>query len=289
MEINGINYVTRTGGEPHVAGGFEIIKVSRNGDSVHVSYHTPCYRCDGKGKVRGFEHVANGVCFKCEGHTTYRIHDRLYTPARIVELDAAQEAKARKARDEAEALFNESLQILEGEVPGLTAAVAFIDVAYDDIPEHGPWLRVWRPLQTALSVVGNGRSFNGFTRKQAKAVVELAQRICDSTAQIAAEVDGEEAAVASGIEVGPGRYEIRAAVVGFKEVPGFGYHAAPVTKVVLKDRDGRKFYGTLPSSISDAQRGDEVSVVATVTPSGDDPLFGFFKRPTKGQITNRAA
>ena len=26
-----------------------------------------CGRCDGKGKVRGFEHVAEGVCFGCKG------------------------------------------------------------------------------------------------------------------------------------------------------------------------------------------------------------------------------
>lgn len=26
-----------------------------------------CGRCDGKGKVRGFSHVANGTCFACAG------------------------------------------------------------------------------------------------------------------------------------------------------------------------------------------------------------------------------
>ena len=27
----------------------------------------PCTKCAGTGKISGFEHVANGVCFKCGG------------------------------------------------------------------------------------------------------------------------------------------------------------------------------------------------------------------------------
>lgn len=27
----------------------------------------PCGRCGGSGKIRGYEHVAGGICFRCSG------------------------------------------------------------------------------------------------------------------------------------------------------------------------------------------------------------------------------
>lgn len=27
----------------------------------------PCFKCNGKGRIRGFEHIAEGVCFQCSG------------------------------------------------------------------------------------------------------------------------------------------------------------------------------------------------------------------------------
>lgn len=37
----------------------------------------PCFKCDGKGKVHGFSHIANGVCFQCGGVGTLRVRGKI--------------------------------------------------------------------------------------------------------------------------------------------------------------------------------------------------------------------
>jgi hypothetical protein len=74
-----------------------------------------------------------------------------------------------------------------------------------------------------------------------------------------------------------------------KDTP-FGW----VTKIVIKDDRGFKVYGTEPASLTaalDAQENEDphadpvcVSLVATVKASPDDPTFGFFSRPVKGEL-----
>lgn len=55
-------------------------------------------------------------------------------------------------------------------------------------------------------------------------------------------------------------------------------------KMIVKLTDGNKVWGTVPSAISDAEVGDTVTFLATVTKSDKDDHFGFFKRPTKAGI-----
>lgn len=66
-------------------------------------------------------------------------------------------------------------------------------------------------------------------------------------------------------------------------------------KLVVKDDRGFKVYGTCPSAVLNSGvlganddvsllKGRHISFVATVTTSGDDPTFGFFKRPSQGAL-----
>jgi hypothetical protein len=66
-----------------------------------------------------------------------------------------------------------------------------------------------------------------------------------------------------------------------------------VTKMLVKDDRGFKVFGTVPQAIWDAAyeldievKGQRVQFTATVEASKDDNKFGFFKRPTKSQLTN---
>lgn len=54
-------------------------------------------------------------------------------------------------------------------------------------------------------------------------------------------------------------------------------------KMLLLADDGWKVWGTVPSSL-DLGQGARVRFTATVKPSGDDPTFGFFSRPTKAEL-----
>lgn len=56
-----------------------------------------------------------------------------------------------------------------------------------------------------------------------------------------------------------------------------------VKMLVILDNE-QKLWGTLPTTLADAEEGDRVSFTANVMASEDDPVFGFFSRPRKGKI-----
>lgn len=82
-----------------------------------------------------------------------------------------------------------------------------------------------------------------------------------------------------------GRREITGIVVHTKWSEDRGYGSQP--KMVVKQADGNKVFGTVPEAAFTAERasldqlkGMEVSFKATVERSNDDEHFGFYKRPT---------
>jgi hypothetical protein len=59
-------------------------------------------------------------------------------------------------------------------------------------------------------------------------------------------------------------------------------------KFLVKSDDGFKAWSTIPSSMGTVERGDRVSFVAKITPSNDDPCFGFCSRPSKGTVVQES-
>ncbi|MEK0324668.1 MAG: hypothetical protein QQN63_03095 [Nitrosopumilus sp.] len=85
-----------------------------------------------------------------------------------------------------------------------------------------------------------------------------------------------------------GRMVMTGTILGFKVVDGYGYGES-VIKMIVRDDRNFKVYGTLPSSIYDAEKGQRVTFTAAVEVSNDDNTFGFFKRPTKATILEGVA
>ena len=86
------------------------------------------------------------------------------------------------------------------------------------------------------------------------------------------------AAVASGLRAPEGRVAVEGAVVSTKWVESdFG----GAYKALVDFGNGTRAYGTLPSSSDQVERGSRVSFTATFEVSAKDPLFAFYKRPTK--------
>ena len=78
-----------------------------------------------------------------------------------------------------------------------------------------------------------------------------------------------------------GRINITGVVLSIKEKSSkFG----TVWKMLIKTEQGYLVWGTLPTSIHIAEKGDEVSLTASVEPSDNDNKFGFFKRPTQAVL-----
>lgn len=107
----------------------------------------------------------------------------------------------------------------------------------------------------------------------------LVSRI-EREAAIAAEREAERAAAAP-VPVTDKRIPIEGDVLSTKVVEtDFGY----VTKVLVRAADGWKVYGSAPVKGVDLKHGDRVRFMARVAVSDDDPKFGFFSRPTQGEV-----
>jgi hypothetical protein len=132
--------------------------------------------------------------------------------------------------------------------------------------------------------------------RQIAASVTAIERTQKRDADRAAADAVKAAAIADGVAVTEGRQAIRGVIVGVKEEPDrFSYSRdAYITKITVACADGTRLYGTFPRDLEpewtheiadayvgwgDRMKGQRVTFVATVQPSKNDPLFGYFKRP----------
>lgn len=67
-----------------------------------------------------------------------------------------------------------------------------------------------------------------------------------------------------------------------------GYHPGTSVLKMLVECEGFKLWGTLPTSLYGAERGDMIAFTATVEQSRNDESFGIFKRPTKARVLTKA-
>lgn len=78
-----------------------------------------------------------------------------------------------------------------------------------------------------------------------------------------------------------GRVTLTGEVLGVKCVESeWGYQ----TKVLVRDDRGFKLWGTYPTTGEFYDKGARIRFTARVERSKDDPAFGFFSRPTKGEL-----
>lgn len=221
-----------------------------------------CGRCGGRGVMVEYSSTYNGVCFECHGTGwTATTEDRLVNryAARIRrERKAEREAPARAAAEQAAAL----------------AAAAEVET----------WKAANRELVADLAAAADDGV--GFA-------VEMMDRLADGRTL----TDGQRAAAARLVEdrraavpVVEGRGVITGHVVSAREqVSSYGHRSTYTTRITVKDDRGFTVWGTLSSAMDDGRsldewRGQRVTFTATVEASDRDATFGFFKRPTRGEL-----
>jgi hypothetical protein len=92
------------------------------------------------------------------------------------------------------------------------------------------------------------------------------------------EIEAQRAAERAAAKDCPtGRVTVTGKIVSVKVVEGF---YGTQIKMVLKSDEGFVVYATVPSSIFEPKKDMKITIKATLTPSDDDPKFGFGKRPT---------
>lgn len=90
------------------------------------------------------------------------------------------------------------------------------------------------------------------------------------------------------VDAPSGRVTIQGKAVHFKEQ--YSDYGVTVKMMVIVTVDGGQWKGwvSVPSSISEVERGDTVELTAAWTPSNDDASFAFGSRPTKASILTKA-
>jgi len=102
-------------------------------------------------------------------------------------------------------------------------------------------------------------------------------------AEIAAQRAAEQEAAAP-VPVTDERVEVVAEIVSTRVEEGpYG----TVAKALFRHATGYKLWGTLPTAIAAAQRGDTVKLTARITVSDRDPKFGFINRPSKASFVEK--
>lgn len=249
-------YLTATGRE----GILSYLVETETGPALRFSAR--CGRCGGSG--RGPWIQDGGVCYECRGADTRN-------RTRTVSLKAYAQGERRRdtaaAKRQADRQAAAEFQRAAGEAflaarPELAAALKVESPLLADLAER---LARWGSLSDAQ--------------------VALALRVAG---ELKARQDAPKAACPTG------RFELAGEVVSVKwRDSGFGGAWKVTVKVSTPEGEWRT-WGTLPAALLDAARaegltaeglrGRAVRFTATVEPSDDDPNFGFFQRPTKGEL-----
>jgi hypothetical protein len=118
------------------------------------------------------------------------------------------------------------------------------------------------------------------SEKQVALVFKIAQQEAERAVRRAEQEAQAKALADAGVRVPVGRVDIVGKVLSTKGVDSaYGY----VVKMLVQSDAGWKVWGTMPRSL-DAQIGDRVTFKASITQSDDDPVFGFFSRPTNAAV-----
>ena len=84
-----------------------------------------------------------------------------------------------------------------------------------------------------------------------------------------------------------GKREVEGKIISFKSPDA--YSQFPTTKMLVEMKDGTRVFGSLPSKLSECDKGDIVKFTATVKVSKNDHSFGFYSRPMKPKIVKKSS
>lgn len=195
---------------------------------------------------------------------------------RIVRKRVAKEDKERNGREKLLAEFPELTKLTD------------VDWYFAD-NESG--------LGSFMSDMKHALSKGEMSGRQVEATLRAIEKIDARRAREAKWKAEREAAVdkatQDGVRVKAGRYVFEGSIISVREDDDpFSYSGGTKIKILVLADDQRKLWGTLPSKLrvlfnqddngSDSYKGRRITFTATVKPSDDDPLFGFFSRPVKG-------
>jgi hypothetical protein len=226
-------------------------------------------------------HEHGGTCHVCGAAAMYvaKFHHRPTNTYICTGMDCAEKVHVGDAAAfrRFHATVRSQLEAVAGKRKAqATLAQAGMSAAWD-VYTSTPWAAFEE--QTIGDIVGKLIKYGSISDKQ----MAFVGRLLTAKANRAVQAAERAAATAAAAPCPAGRQTVEGKVLSIKgQDTAFGY----VTKMLVQHADGWKVWGTVAAAISAVEKGQTVRFVAEVTPSQDDPKFGFFARPSKAVIMN---
>lgn len=174
-----------------------------------------------------------------------------------------------------------------GDYRDVTGSIACPGRKRDDYTNHTVFARD----SFIEDVARKGRRYGSSSDRQIEAVIRAhakgLEREAEKARRAAADADAESCP--------EGKHTITGTVLSsdYRENT-FSHYGEQIPKMLVRDDRGFKVWGTVPASILRIEKdghvmeelpnkGERVTFTATIEPSKDDRLFGFFKRPSKAE------
>ena len=249
-------------------------------EDAELLSESPCSRCGGDGGFEYYGHIDGGVCFRCQGDSSWR--ERWYVSDARAEAKRNVNATNKFRREQAKADLKwtegiAELTAVRAEWGTLTRDEGILDYNSDDCNEF---------VVKLAGLIEQGKTL---TERQVQAGADAIDRY-NRQGEIEAAKAAAKAAVPA---IESGRVTLTGVVKAHKlQENQFG----DTWKMIVEDAEGRRYWGTIPRSIWDAMEakglgydldklhGETVTMTATVEVSHDDHTFGFYSRPTKATI-----
>lgn len=136
--------------------------------------------------------------------------------------------------------------------------------------------------RTISDMMANLIKYGSWSEKQVKYIRSLVERFTNFDPKALAKAEKVRKITLAGIKVRDGRQIIEGNIKSIKEADA--YSRFPARKMLVLREDGWKFWGSVPSALTDREVkvGDKVSLSATIKVK--DVGFGFFSRPSKATV-----
>ena len=241
---------------------------------------TICGRCNGTGIYSHY----HGICFACNGNKGKFKGVKLYTQEELKKKEKKAEEKKQAKELAWDQSVRNSLKEINQTVEGFSLAymkAKIISSSGHKLPYNSP--AQINDIKNLSDIVNKN---NHWSVPKAEFLMALVERIGEREKRIKEDDRiAKEALNDRSKWITEGRRDIDGTIISIKEKFN-NYNGGIDLKCLVKCDNGQKFYGTLPKERNDADLkvGDKIHFMGTVTPSTDDKLFGFYKRPSKADI-----
>ena len=243
---------------------------------------------------RGFRFDASsGQCAHCGHALRYAaLMTRVLPDGRKVMVDIGEQCLDNRFdldRDEFQRLrkaasLNSKRRAASAMFTELAADHAWIAWALDaDLSAIGGATRQWESVEILGDLLEKARRYGSLSDKQHAFGERLVGRLTEAMARLEQRKSEDQALIDSGVALPIGRVEIEGEILSLKVVESMYGEAL---KCLVRADAGWRVWGTVPRALAGAvERGDRVAFTATIAASDDDPLFGFYSRPTKARVS----